>query len=475
MSIASDYERHDGLGLAELVRKGETTPVELLDAALARAERVQPRLNCLVHLDPARARRAIEALPAAAAFRGVPFLLKDLHCFDAGAPVSFGSRLFAGFVPDHDSELVARYKRAGLVIFGRSTSPEFGLTSTTESVLWGPTRNPWDPARTPGGSSGGAAAAVAAGILPVANASDGGGSIRIPASCCGLFGLKPTRGRTPLGPDVGEGWGGMSTVHAVSRSVRDSAALLDATAGPDTGAPYFAERPRRPWLEEVAADPGTLRIALQLETWNGAPTHADCARAAEDAARLCTELGHRVEPARLEIDREALGAAVQAVIGSSIRASIEDRTAALGRPLAPDDVEPITRAMAERAREATGAQYARSIRVLHATGRQLARFLERFDLILTPTMATPPLPLGRLSLSRADVDGYVDDVSRTVGFTSLMNVAGNPAMSVPLCWNAEGLPIGVQFAARYGDEATLFRLAGQLERARPWFDRRPPG
>jgi Asp-tRNA(Asn)/Glu-tRNA(Gln) amidotransferase A subunit family amidase len=473
MTIDAEYERHDALGLAELVRKGEVTPAELLECALVRARRHDPALGCLVHLDPERGRRAIARLPASAPFRGVPFLLKDLHAYDAGAPVTFGSRLFRDFVPDHDSELVARYKRAGLVIFGRSTSPEFGLTSTTESALYGPTRNPWNLAHTPGGSSGGAAAAVAAGILPLANASDGGGSIRIPASCCGLFGLKPTRGRTPMGPDVGEGWGGLSTVHAVSRTVRDSAALLDATAGPDTGAPYFAERPRRPWLDEVGANPGRLRIAWQVEGWNGAPTHPDCARAAEDAARLCAELGHEVEQSELEVDREALGRAVQAVIGSNTRATVEDRVAVLGRPLAPDDIEPITRAMVERAREVTGAEYARGVRVIHATGRQVARFLERYDVLLTPTMATPPLPLGRLSLSRTDMDGYVEDVGRTVAFTSLFNIAGNPAMSLPLSWNGQGLPIGVQFAGRYGDEATLFRLAGQLERARPWFDRRP--
>ncbi len=474
MSIGSGYQGYDGLGLAELVRKGETSPRELLEAAAAALERVNPTLNCAVYVDLERALRSLERLPAAAPFRGVPFLLKDLHAYDAGAPVSFGSRLFKGFVPDHDSELVARCKRAGLVIFGRSTSPEFGLTSTTESALFGATRNPWNPEHTPGGSSGGAASAVSAGILPVANASDGGGSIRIPASCCGLFGLKPTRGRTPMGPDAGEGWAGMSTVHAVSRSVRDSAALLDATAGPDLGAPYFAERAARSWLDEVGADPGRLRIALQLETWNGAPTDPECAEAARRAARLCESLGHRIEPARLEIEREELGRAVQTVIGANIRATALDRASALGRELREDDLEPITRAMVERAREASAADYARGVRVIHATGRRVAAFLERYDLLLTPTMATPPLPIGRLSLSRPDVEGYVRDVSQTVGFTSLWNVAGNPAMSVPLHWGERGLPIGVQFAARYGDEATLFRLAGQLERAQPWFARRPP-
>jgi amidase/6-aminohexanoate-cyclic-dimer hydrolase len=473
--MISEYESYDGLGLAELVAKGDVTPEELLDAAIARVEQHNPRLNAVVLPCYERARAAIRAGLPEGPFRGVPFLLKDLHAFLEGEPITNGSRLFEAFVPDHDTELVDRYRRAGLVIFGRTTSPELGLTATTESRLYGPTRNPWSLEHTSGGSSGGAAAAVASGILPVANASDGGGSIRIPASCCGLFGLKPTRGRNPMGPDVGEGWGGMSTAHVVSRSVRDSAAMLDATSGPDLGAPYWAPPPSRPFLQEVGADPGRLRIAVQTRGFNSAETDPDCLAALDSAARLCAELGHQVEPAELSVDAEALGEATRTVIGANVRAVLEDRAAALGRAPCEDDVEPVTWGMARNAAETSSAAYARAVRIIHAAGRSVARFLTEWDLLLTPTMASPPLELGRLSLSPADVDAFVSDIQKAVAFTSLFNASGNPAVSVPLFWSEAGLPIGTQFVARYGDEATLFRLAAQLEEARPWRDRRPVG
>jgi amidase/6-aminohexanoate-cyclic-dimer hydrolase len=473
MSPLAEYESHDGLGLADLVAKGEVTPGELLDAAIDRIEARNLALNAVVFTWYDEARAAIAAGLPEGPFRGVPFLLKDLYAYFARQPISNGSRLFDAYVPDHDSELVARYKRAGLAIFGRSASPEFGLTTTTESRLHGETHNPWNLAHTAGGSSGGAAAAVAAGLLPVAHASDGGGSIRIPASCCGLFGMKPTRGRNPSGPDVGEGWSGMSTAHVVSRSVRDSAAMLDATAGPDLGAPYWAEPPARPWLAEVGANPGRLRIAYQTRAFNGAETHPDCVAAVDDAASLCAELGHDVEAAELTVDAQVLGEATLTVIGANVRALVEDRAAELERAFTPDDIELITYGMVMRAESTPASAYARSVRVLHAAGRRVARFLESYDVLLTPTLATPPLELGRLSLSRSDVDAYRDDLMRTLGFTSLFNAAGNPAMSVPLAWNAAGLPVGSHFVGRYGDEATLYRLAAQLEEARPWKDRRP--
>jgi amidase/6-aminohexanoate-cyclic-dimer hydrolase len=469
-----EYASHDALGLAALVARRELEPHELLDAALARAEAVNPTLNAIVVPMEDEARRAIEAGLPDGPFRGVPYLLKDLGTSYAGVLLTNGCRLFEDFVPDHDSELVARYKRAGLVTFGRSASPEFGSTATTESALFGPTRNPWNLELTPGGSSGGAAAAVAAGILPAANASDGGGSIRIPASCCGLFGLKPTRGRTPAGPDVGEGWSGMSSVHAVSRSVRDSAALLDATAGPDVGAPYWAVPPQRPYLDEVGRPPGRLRIAWQTRSFNDAPVHPDCRTAAEEAAKLCAELGHTVEEACLEVDVEAVRQAAGTIISANLRAVLEDRARTLGRELRPDDVEPFTWRMAEGVQSTGAAEYARAVRVIHATGRRVARFFEDWDVILSPTLATPPPRLGVLSLSNPDVKEVVIGLAGMTGFTQLMNVAGNPAMSVPLHWSGEGLPIGIQFAGRYGDESGLFRLAAQLEEARPWAERRPP-
>jgi Asp-tRNA(Asn)/Glu-tRNA(Gln) amidotransferase A subunit family amidase len=473
MSGTHDYDACDALALAERVRKGDVTPRELLELAIARVEARNPQFNAVVICMFEEARRGVENGLPEGPLRGVPFLIKDLHAACAGVRMTNGSRLFEDFIPERDSELVARYRKAGLVLFGKSASPEFGITTSTESVLFGPTRNPWRTTHSAGGSSGGAAAAVAAGIVPAAHASDGGGSIRIPASCCGLFGLKPTRARNPVGPLVGEGWSGMSGAHAITRSVRDSAALLDATQGPDLGAPYWAPPPQRPFLEEVRADPGRLRIALQLDSFNGAPVHADCAEAARDAAALCIALGHEVEEARLEIDAAAFGSATQVVIAANLWAELTDRASALGRELTADDVEPGTYVLAETARNVDASEYARSIVGLHAVGRQVARFLEPYDVILTPTLATPPLELGRLALTNTDIEQLMRDITATVGFTQVFNAAGNPAMSVPLHWNADGLPIGVQFAARFGDEATLLRLAGQLESARPWFDRRP--
>ena len=469
----NDYESYDALGLAELIRKGEVKPSEILEAAIARLEERNPKLNAVVIPMIEEARAAASGDLPDGPFRGVPFLLKDLHLLYSGTRTSYGCRLFEDFVADHDSEIVTRYRNAGLVVFGKTASPEFGLTTTTESKLFGQTRNPWNTNHIAGGSSGGAAAAVAAGIVPLANASDGGGSIRVPASCCGLFGMKPTRARTPAGPDAGEGWSGMSAVHAVSRSVRDNAALLDVSAGPDLGAPYWPTPPERPYLEEMGRSPGRLRIAFQSRAFTDVETHPDCVAAVEDAARVCAELGHEVEESSLAVDTESLRKATGTIVAANLRATCEDRAAALGRELGAEDLEPITYAMVNAAANTGSAEYARSIRVIHSIGRQVASFLERYDALLTPTMATPPLPLGVLSLSNPDGGAFLESLHKTIGFTQLFNAAGNPAMSVPLAWNAAGLPIGVQFAGRYGDEATLFRLACQLEQARPWFDRRP--
>lgn len=466
------YSDYDAVGLAELVASGEATAAELLEEAIARAERVNERINAVVYpyYDMAR-ERALSGLPEGP-LRGVPFLLKDLYLLWAGQPMSNGSRIYADYVPDHDHEMTARYKAAGLSVFGRSTSPEFGITSTTESMLHGKTRNPWNLEHTAGGSSGGAAAAVAAGILPAANASDGGGSIRIPASCCGLFGLKPTRGRTPSGPDVGEGWAGMSTIHAVSRSVRDSAALLDATAGPDVGAPYYAPPPARPWLEEVGAPLGQLRVGVITTAFNGVETHPDCLAAVERAAQLCRDLGLEVEEAALEIPAEVRNPLFD-VIRPATLVAVEDRAAQLGRDPNPEDVEPITWQMIS-GELPSGADYLRATRAVHAIGRIVAGFFTKYDLMLTPTMASPPFLLGHLNLDREDMQAQGRDVQQTVGYTSTFNASGNPAASVPLWWNEAGLPIGVQFVAPYGDEARLIRLGSALEEAQPWFDRRAP-
>ena len=472
MGFIDEYESFDALGLAALVKKGEVRAEELLEAAVVRLER-HADLNAVVipMLDEARA--TLKAGLPSGPFRGVPFLLKDLHLRYAGVRTTSGCQLFEDYVPGHDSEIVARYKHAGLVIFGKTASPEFGLTPSSESRLFGMTRNPWNTERSAGGSSGGSAAAVAAGIAPMANASDGGGSIRIPASCCGVFGLMPTRGRTPFGPDQGEGWSGMSRVHAVTRSVRDSAALLDVTQGPDQGAPYQAPPPERPYLAEVGRDPGSLRIALQREPFNGVEPHPDCVAAVEDAARLCEELGHTVEEARIDLDWQRLARATGTIISSNVRLTLNRRAVELGRELRQDDVEAMTWRMVSGVESTSAVDYAEAIQTIHESGRRLAAFLESRDLLLTPTLASPPVRLGLLSLDDPDPTPFMKTVVDVAAYSQLYNTAGNPGMSVPLSWNDEGLPVGVQFGARFGDEATLFRLAAQLEQARPWFDRRP--
>jgi amidase len=473
MSVDALLDREDGLGLAELVRRREVSAKELLDAAIARVEALNPTLNAVVARLYDAARAAVEAGLPRGPFTGVPYLLKDIGALYAGAVTSAGSRAFADAVADHDSEITARLKRAGLVIFGKTNTPELGIASSTEPRLFGPTRNPWNLGYSAGGSSGGAAAAVASGMLPMAHASDGGGSIRIPASCCGLFGLKPTRARNPMGPDAGEGWSGASVAHAITRTVRDSAALLDATAGPDVGDPYWAPPPAGPFLAEVGRDPGPLRVALATTPWNGRHVDAECAEAATAAARLCERLGHRVEEARPEIDAEALAHAQRVVVAANVRSALDLRGAARGRPITEKDVEPETWRRVQDAARFTAADYARSILVIHRTGRAIGRFFAGHDVLITPTMACTPYPLGVLDMSSDDVEGFYEALLRSIAFTSLFNASGNPAMSVPLAWSRDGLPIGVQFVAPFGDEALLFRLAAQLEAARPWSERRP--
>jgi len=444
-----------------------------LEAAISRTEARDGEVNAVVIRMFEEARKTVAAGVPDGPFQGVPFLLKDLHLAWPGVRLTNGSKLFSDFVPEVESELVARYRKAGLVVFGKTHSPEYGLTTSSESVLFGQTRNPWNLEHTAGGSSGGASAAVAAGYLPLANASDGGGSIRIPASCCGLFGMKPTRGRTPLGPNSGEGWAGMSAVHAVSRSVRDSAALLDATAGPDLGAPYAAQPPNRPFLDEVSQAPGRLRISIQRQPWNGTEPHKDCLAALEDAVALCRDLGHEVEEAPFEVDSTILAPATLTILSASTRAMMEQRAEVLGRPLAENDVEPGTWALANLSQRYGSTDYVRAVQTIHATGRALARHLQSYDMVLSPTMATPPHPLGLLSLSNPDRAAQGAAILKTVGYTQLANATGHPAMSVPLVWNDAGLPIGIQFMGRMNEEGLLFRLAGQIEVARPWFDRMP--
>jgi Asp-tRNA(Asn)/Glu-tRNA(Gln) amidotransferase A subunit family amidase len=474
MSVLTDFERYDGLGLAELVRRKEVSAAEVLEATIARIDARNPAVNAVVTKMYDQARKAIAAGLPSGPFAGVPYLLKDLGAQYTGVVTAGGSRLFANDVADHDSELTIRLRRAGLVIAGKTNTPEMGLSPSTEPRLFGPTKNPWSLGHSAGGSSGGAAAAVAAGMLPMANATDGGGSIRIPASCCGLFGLKPTRGRVSMAPDAGEGWAGASVIHAVTRTVRDSAALLDATAGPALGDPYWAPPPARPYLEEIGREPGKLRIALNLAPWFSTEVEGECAEAARDAAKLCASLGHDVEEARPQFDEAKWRQANRMIVAANTAATLDARAALNGRPLAEDDVERLVWDRVKDARGFSAADYAMATRVAHLVGRQVARFMERYDIILTPTMAAPPWPLGVLDMMTTDTERYFKAVYASIGFTALFNSTGQPAMSVPLAWSTAGLPLGVQFVGRFGDEGLLFRLAAQLESARPWVARRPP-
>jgi amidase len=471
--FASEYDQYDGLGLADLVAKREITPLELLNAVRQRLEAINPKINAVAHIFFDKAEAQIKQGLPAGPFKGVPFVLKDLGQQLAGTITSYGSRVFKDNTPDVDSTLVARYKQAGLVIFAKTTSPEFGLTTTTESVLFGKTRNPWNLDRTSGGSSGGSSALVASRVVPMAHGSDGGGSIRIPASCCGLFGLKPTRGRVPMGPAQFEGWNGCSHHHALTISVRDSAALLDVSAGMELGSPYFSPPPPRPFLKEVGADPGKLRIALAVATPAGSPLDPECRKAAIEAAKLCESLGHRVEEKQPPIEDAWMRDAFLTVLRVSLARTLDDASKSLGRPVTDKDVEPVTWLLAQAGRATTSVAYSRAIATMHQVGLAMAKFQEKYDVILSPTLAKPPVPLGVLSLSPASIAAYGKDVTEFGPYTALYNVTGQPSMSVPLHWSADGLPIGVMFSGRFGDDATLLRLAAQLEKAKPWSRMKP--
>jgi amidase len=467
----AEYRALDGCALADLIRRGEVTAAEALEAALARAEAVNGRINAITNgLQDAALARAGEPLPDGP-LAGVPFLLKDLSAYAAGVPTSAGSRLFAGSPAAADNAIVEQYRAAGLVIFGKTNTPEFGLEPVTEPELFGPSRNPWNPEHTPGGSSGGAAAAVAAGIVPAAHASDGGGSIRIPASCCGLFGLKPSRGRVSLAP-ADEGWGGFSIQHCVSRSVRDSAALLDAVCTPQPGDPYWAAPPPRRFADEVGQPPGALNIAFTTEAIAADAIDPACAEAVRDAARLCESLGHHVEEITLGWEyapvREAAGVIVAANIATLLANEAERR----GRPIGEDEIETYTLALYDRGREITAPQYIRALQVAHAFGRQAVRTFQGFDLLLTSTLGLPPPPVGWLR--GGEPRGYQQRLFALMPNTQAFNVTGQPAMSMPLAWSETALPIGVQFVGQPAGEGVLIRLAAQLEAARPWFDRLAP-
>lgn len=473
MAAMEELAYLDATALAELVRGKEVTPLELVEATIERIERINPSLNAVVTPLYDTAREAAAGPLPQGPFTGVPFLLKDLMAHYAGTRLTSGSVFTRDFVSRRDSELVARHKRAGLIVVGKTNTPEFGLLPTTEPRLFGPCRNPWNRELTPGGSSGGSAAAVAAGLVSMAHASDGGGSIRIPASCCGIFGLKPTRARTPMGPSLGDVMSGLVIEHAVTRSVRDCAALLDATSGPDLGDPYWAPPPARPFLQEVGADPGRLRIAYAARPESGTETHADCARAVMEAAELCADLGHELEEASPKIDWETTGSIFMTIWAAGCAWTIDGLAMSTGKKPTCDQFEPMTWRMYEMGHEIDAPRYLTTLTVMQAVSRRIARFFAAYDLWLTPTLGEPPLPLGTLSSTPDDPLYPMRRADSFVPVTPISNLTGQPGMTVPLYWNADGLPIGVHFMGRFGDEATLFRLAAQLEKARPWAGRRP--
>ena len=487
--MADELVEYDAIDLGRLVRKCEISAIELLDITIQRIEKINPKLNAIIHKIYDQAREIAEGLNSEikadkandTIFCGVPFLLKDLIAEYRGAPFHEGSFAVKGYVSKIDSELVKRHKATGLIIVGKTNTPEFGCLPTTEPTLYGPTVNPWNPGRTPGGSSGGSAAAVAAGIVPMAHGNDGGGSIRIPASCCGLFGLKPTRGRNPLGPLFGDIGSGIVHEHAVTRTVRDSAALLDVTSGPDLGDPYYAPPKERPFLEEVIRESGRLKIGFLTsipEGWSPeTQLHLDCEDAVKDAARLCESLGHMVEeivPEQLKHPNvpELFGVIFSSFVGHVVAYWEKE----LGKKIGEYELEPVTWSRYQAGLDKTGADYLVALEEIQRFSRKIARWYHEgsWDLILSPTLRIPPTNLGAFKTTPEDPTGWLDATLSFTAFTRIQNLTGQPAMSVPLFWNQDNLPIGVQFAGRFGDEATLFRLAAQLEQARPWADKKPP-
>ena len=471
MPLDALLDDHDALALAALIRRGEVSPLEILEATIARIEARDPAVNAVVHRCYDAARAELAAGDFEGPFAGLPFLLKDLYTFRRGQPCGNGSRWLADYRAPFDDPMTAGWRAAGLVVAGKSATSEFGLNVSTETRRHGATRNPWNGAFSAGGSSGGAAAAVAAGLVPLAHATDGGGSIRIPASCCGLFGLKPSRGRNL----TSDAWAGLSAFHAVTRSVRDSAALLDAMAEPPRHHPYSLPKPEAPFLEAAGRHPGRLRIAWTAHTPEDVDVHPECRAAVERAASLAEDFGHAVEEAAPEVDYGLLRQVMITVVAANIADAL-----APGNPLVPEgategDVETVTWRFAERGARVSAAQYLRALRGIRLIAERLAAFFERFDLLLTPTMAAPPMRLGELDPMTDDFDGFNRAVQPYVTFTQMFNMSGQPAASLPLHWTPEGLPVGVQIAAPVGEEARLLAAAAQFEQACPWFDRRPPG
>ena len=490
-----DYGRYDALGLAELVRKGEASPAELLDEALSRTAAVNPKINAVVHLMEGRARETIAAGLPAGPLSGVPFLIKDLMTAYAGEPMRFGSRLFKDYVPAEDEELTRRYRKAGLVIFGKTNTPELGVTNVTEPELFGPTRNPWNLERTSSGSSGGSAAAVAARIVPAANANDGGGSIRTPASNCGLVGLKPSRGRNPTGPNSPDVWWGFIGEHAVTRTVRDSAAILDATAGDYPQQLMKLPPAERPFLEETQRPPGRLRIAFTYDPGLGKTLHPENRKALDATARALDGLGHELVEVKLPLPPETFVECYSALVSADVAATLRIAKTLVGREATSDDVELATWVLAKMGEAQSAAEVATALWTLQTFSRQWLQWASGFDVLLTPTVGVPPMPIGAYKMSamqrqglklltslpagallsqRSKVIEAFEPVLAASPYTMVANVTGQPSISLPLHWTDDGLPMGMLFTSAVGAEGVLFRLAAQIEQALPWRDRIAP-
>ncbi|MBP17950.1 MAG: amidase [Pseudomonadales bacterium] len=473
----SEYASYDGLGLAELVRQGDITPRELADLALAAIEQLNPKINAVVGLIEEETEASLARSGEGGPFDGVPFLIKDLGISYAGVLSEMGSRLGRGVVAPHDSELAIRLKRSGVVTLGRTNTPEFGVNASAEPVANGPTRNPWDLGRIAGGSSGGSAAAVAAGMVPLGHANDGAGSIRFPAACCGVFGLKPSRGRVSFGPDADELAFGLGSQLALSRSVRDSAAMLDAIEGLDVGTRLMLPPPERPYLEEAGRDPSPLRVAFSANApEGGTPVDRQVCDAINEIARLCEELGHEVREGAPGMNVPDLANIFLSLASPGIAGWAGGLAEATGRPLSEETLEATTLEILEYGRRMTAIDLLASLDKVNTLSRSTGRFFETCDVWLSPVTVSPPIELGVLDANAKGVDGqaWFEKIFSYGAFTTIFNATGQPAMSMPLCWSGDGLPIGIQFAAGLGREDILFQLAGQLERARPWRDKRPP-
>jgi len=469
-----DYEDHDAVGLAALIRDGAVSAAEVLEAAIARCEARNPALNAVVMELYDHGRAAVAGDLPDGPLAGVPYLIKDLGAALAGTPTTGGSKFMADVVPDADSETVTRLKAAGMAIFGKTNTCEFGMSITCEPQLYGPTRNPWDDAVTPGGSSGGAASAVAARILPAAHASDGFGSIRVPASCCGLVGMKPTRGRNSFAPGLGERMGGIVAEHTVSISVRDHAAILDATAGPAPGDPYYAPPPVQPFLDEVGADPGTLRVGFSYGGATGARTDGEHARVLDETLSVLEGLGHDVVEADPPIVNDEMQDIFRTLMASNAAQTIRLHPTKSRLP-EPGEVENVVAATAEKGERVTGYDVFLAQGRMHQAGRRMAAYHDTYDVLLTPGLGHMPPKLGWLDMMMDDADEYWDRVAAFSPFTVWFNLTGQPAISLPVGTTDEGFPVSVQAVGRYADEATLFRLSAQLETAMPWRDRKPDG